>query len=448
MKLLLTFAALAVCAFAQSRGGRVSEPAHPADKWPIQSLAVEGNHVFPAAAILAVAGLKIGQVAGEAEFDAARDRLIASGAFERVGYQFAPAPGGKGFRASFQVAETTSLYPVVFEDLGVPDRDVAAALSAHDPLFSAANFPASQATLERDAAWVEQFLAARGIRQKDAAVRVAGTVSDTGGGKLAVVFHPAVTLPAVATISFEGNHLIPGSVLRSAIANAAIGTPYTERHFREILNAAVRPVYEARGRMRVSFPKIRAEEDPEVSGVHVTVTVEEGEVYTLSAITIAQPSPLPESELLHDADIKTGDIANFDLISAGLERVKSAVRRAGYLDAKVSMDRDFDDAKRTAAIAFHIDAGPQYSMGKLAVKGLDSEGEAEIRRIWKIKPGEAFNPEYPDRFLQDVKDRSLFDHLGKTVSDTKIDPKTHAVDVNLTFVGDDDALKKLTRRKI
>ena len=449
MKQLLLIAALAVCATGQTRGGRASKPAPaPPDKWPIQTLTVEGNHIFPSDAILAVAGLKIGQLAGESEFEAARDRLAATRAFETVGYKFAPDPRGKGFHASFQVSETTSLYPVKFEDLGVPDADLAAALSARDPLFSMQNFPASMATLNRESDWIEEFLAARGIRDRGAPIDVEGTIANIGQSKLVALFRPLKDFSAVATISFEGNKLIAGSALRTAIAAAGIGSIYTERHFREILDATIRPVYEARGHMRVSFPKIVIEDDLEVKGIHVMVTVEEGEVYTLSAVTVAKPTPVPEAELLHEANVKTGDAANFDLISAGIDRVKTAVIRAGYLDANVSMDREFDDAKRTVTITFHVDAGPQYSMGKLMIKGLDLNGEAEIKRIWKLKPGDAFNPEYPDRFLQTVREQAVFDHLGKTRSETKIEPKTHAVDVTLTFTGDDDALKKLTRRKI
>ena len=447
MKKLLILAAFAVCAFPQTRGDRTPKPAAPPDKWPIQSLTVEGNHVFPSSAILAIAGLKLGQLAGEPEFEAARDRLMATRAFETVGYKFAPTLGGRSFHASFQVSETTSLYPVKFEDLSVPDADVAAALTARDPLFSMQNFPASWTTLNRESDWIEEFLAARGLRDKGMPIDIEGTIANIGQGRLVALFRPLRDMTAVATISFEGNKLIPGSELRTAIAPSGIGSIYTERHFREILDATVRPVYEARGHMRVSFSKIVTEDDQEVKGIHVTVTVNEGEVYTLSSVTVAKPAPVAESELLHNASIKTGDIANFELISAGLERVKAAVIRAGYLDAKVSMDREFDDEKRTASVTFHVDAGPQYSMGKLAIKGLDLNGEAEIKRIWKLKLGEAFNPEYPDRFLQTVREQGIFDHLGKTRSETKIEPRTHAVDVTLTFAGDDDALKKLTTRK-
>jgi outer membrane protein assembly factor BamA len=447
MKRLLLILVMAACASAQSRGGRASKAATPPapvpDKWPIRTLVVEGNHVFPTAPILTIAGLKIGQVAGRSEFEAARDRLTASGAFETVGYKFLPSPDGKGFDASFQVAETTALYPVIFEDLGVPDADLASALSARDPLFSMANVPAHQATLDRYAGWAEGFLAARGIREK-----IGGSIANVGQGKLAALFRPAKTMPAVARITFEGNQIVAGSVLRMAVATAGIGTPYTERNFRAVLDATIRPVYEARGRMRVSFPKIRAEEDTDVKGTHVIVTVDEGEVYTLSTVGIAKPTPLPEARLLREADIKTGDVANFDLIAAGMERIRNAVREAGYLDVKVSMDRQFDDAKKTAGITFRIDAGSLYSMGKLTLKGLDLDGEAQIKRIWGLKPGDPFNPEYPDRFLRSVREESLFDHRGKTKAETRIDPKTNAVDVTLTFAGDDDPMKKPTRRKM
>ncbi len=403
MKRLLAVVALAACALAQSRGGRASKAAESAapavpDKWPIQTLAVEGNHVFPTTAILAVAGLKIGQVAGKPEFEDARDRLTASGAFETVGYKFLPAPDGKGFHASFQVAETTSLFPVKFEDLGVPDADLTAALTARDPLFSTANFPGNQTTLDRDAGWVEEILASRGIREKGVPVKVAAVVADIGEGKNAALFRPARDLPAVARISFEGNQIVAGSVLRMAIAPTGIGSLYTERHFREILNASIRPVYEGRGRMRISFPKIRTEEDEDVKGIHVIVTVDEGEVYTLHNVGIAKPSPLPEGQLLHEADIKTGDIANFDLIAEGRDRVKTAVRRAGYLDVKVSIDREFDDAKKTADVTFRIDSGPLYSMGKLSIKGLDLDGEAEMKRIWKLKQAMPSIPNTPSIF--------------------------------------------------
>ena len=85
---------------------------------------MEGNKDYTAEQVLAVAGLKVGQMAGRAEFDAARDRLLASGSFENVSYKFAPDEEKKSYIATFQVVETPTAYPVRMEDLGVPSKDI------------------------------------------------------------------------------------------------------------------------------------------------------------------------------------------------------------------------------------------------------------------------------------------------------------------------------------
>jgi outer membrane protein assembly factor BamA len=83
-----------------------------------------------------------------------------------------------------------------------------------------------------------------------------------------------------------------------------------------------------------------------------------------------------------------------------------------------------------------VDAGPQYTMGKLTVAGLDLEGEAEILRIWTMKMGKPFNPEYPNYFLGTIRQQNLFDHLGKTTADVKLDDKAHTGNVKLTFAAE------------
>src|SRR5215469_12813950 len=93
-------------------------------KWPIQSLAVEGNENYTASQILAVTGLKIGQLAGKDEFEAAQKRLEGTGVFETVGYKFGPSANSDGYSATFQVLEVEPVYPVRFADLGIPDAEV------------------------------------------------------------------------------------------------------------------------------------------------------------------------------------------------------------------------------------------------------------------------------------------------------------------------------------
>jgi outer membrane protein insertion porin family len=419
----------AACGFAQGRAAQKTAPAAAATaKWPIENINVEGIHHYTREQVLAASGLKIGQLAGRPEFEAARDRLLATGVFETVGYKFAAAGTAKGYVATFQVTEVEQAYPVRFEDLHVSELEAEKALKAKDPLFSLERLAATQPVLERHARWLQEFMAGKGIKEK-----VTASVTLANPGEYMVVFHPDRPLPAVAYVRFRGNQVLSENVLWDAVSSSAVGMPFTEDSFREMLYTALRPLYEARGRVRLAFPELRAEPAKDVQGLTVTVTVDEGESYTLGKVTIADATPVSAGELLQAGDFKTGDVANFDLVNAGVERIRKTLRRAGYIQAQVMTTRKLDNEKKAVDLAVHVDAGPQFVMGKLILVGLELEGEAEIKRMWNLKDGKPFNPEYPDKFLASVREQDIFDRLGKTKSDPKVDEKSHIVDVTLTF---------------
>jgi hypothetical protein len=72
-------------------------------------------------------------------------------------------------------------------------------------------------------------------------------------------------------------------------------------------------------------------------------------------------------------------------------------------------------------------------MGKLKIEGLDLHGESEMKRIWKMNQGQPYNPDYPDAFLKAV--REMFDELGETKAETRLNERDHTVDVTLNFKG-------------
>jgi outer membrane protein assembly factor BamA len=407
-----------------------AQPALSANKWPIVKLAVEGNRHYTSQQVLALAGLKVGEVAGKEEFDAARDRLVASGFFEMVAYRFEPAPGQDGEIGTFQVTEVEPTYPVRFEALGVPSQELEALLHARDPLFSTVSVPPSKPALDRYVGWIQELLASKGSQEK-----VVARVDAADGDKLAIVFRPARNLPVLAQVTFDGNKAVPQNALRDAISGVAVGVPYTEEHFRELLNTGVRPLYEARGRLRVAFTKIRSEPAKDVQGLHVFVTVEEGDSYQLSKLEIAGSSPLKPEDLLKAGDVPTGEAVNFDRIGEGLERMRKMLLHGGYMEAKLTTTRAIDDAKKEVAVTVHVDPGPLFLMGKLTINGLDLDGEAEMRRIWAIKEGKPFNADYPQLFLNSIRERGLFDNLGSTRPEVKINDQDHTADVTLVFGG-------------
>ncbi len=419
-------------AFAQTSRAKktTAQPAQP-HKWPIESLKVEGNHNYTQAQILAVAGLKIGQLAGKQEFEAARDRLVATAMFETVGYKFAPGGDKNGYAASFQVVEAQPAYPIRFDDLGVPEKELADYLRGKDPLF-APRLAATKPVLERYKQWIQEYVTAHNGKDKVIA-KVTPVGVPSGPGEFVILFRPARSDPAVAEVAFEGNQVIPTSALQNAIAEVAVGLPYKEEAFRQCLDSSIRPLYDARGRIRVTFTKVTVENAKDVQGLAVKVTLEEGGTYDLGGVRVEGAPHFEAVRLLKTAKFKNGDLADFDEVGKGVDRIKKVLAHQGYMRNDVQIVRHIDDAKKTVNLVLRIDEGPQFLFGTLHIEGLDLNGEAAIRKMWTHKPDTPYNPEYPDYFLQQVREAGLFDNLGDTRAETKIDDKTHIVDVTLYF---------------
>src|SRR4029077_82553 len=132
---------------------------------------------------------------------------------------------------------------------------------------------------------------------------------------------------------------------------------------------------------------------------------------------------------------KKGDLANFDEINQGVERIRKRLRRDGYMRAAATVDRKIHDDKKNVDLVVKIDEGVRFTFGKLAIQGLDLEGEPAIRKLWAMKEGKHFNPEYPDFFLAQIKERGIFDNLGEAKASVQVNEKNRTADVTLNFRG-------------
>ncbi len=416
-----------------SRVRKKAPAAVPADEslsLPVVKLTVEGNERIPAAAILEMSGVKVGDMATKELFDAAQKRILESGFFDRVDYGFGPAPSTRpGFVAKFQVMEAKPLYRVQFAGFAATNAELAAYLKSRDPLYNG-YAPPTQQILAKWSAYLSAYTASRNQPKK-----VIGKLLTAASGDYFVQFQPDEPLPAVARVEFTGNSAIPSLTLQNSIGAVAFGLPYTEQDFREFLEHQVKRLYEAIGMLRVRFEDITsAPVPPPVKGVLVNVKVVEGPVFKLGKVLFSGVEAENKDHFAHLAALKIGDPANFDAIDEASQKITKAVRRSGYLHVSTSVDRKIDDQTKTVDITFKIDRGARYQFGDVTIQGLDLNATEAVRKQWGKKPGDAYNPDYPDYFLAQIKDEGIFDHMGPTRSSVKLDDQTHTADVTLTFL--------------
>lgn len=166
----------------------------------------------------------------------------------------------------------------------------------------------------------------------------------------------------------------------------------------------------------------------------------------MGQVKFAGVTPAEAAELQRIANIQSKDIANFDDVKASQDKIYVRYRAKGYLKATSRVDRNIDDKAHVVDLVITMDPGPQYRMGKLEIDGLDINSEPAIRKIWTVRTGAPYQPDYPDSFLNDVRAQGLFDNLGKTRAEINIDENTHIVAVTLHFTGARDEDEKKRRK--
>ncbi len=408
-----------------------AKPAAPAPEapkqYPLETLKVEGAKQIDPAKIIAVSGLRIGKNVTKEDFDTAREKLVATGAFESVGYEYKPSAASTGFDAVIQVSELIEYYPYRFEDFSVKDEVLEAAVEKENLIFGG-KIPVTAPVLARYTQAIEKALGGT--------TRVIGRLGKPeGSNEVLVLFRPEQSRPNIAQVQFTGNKVVPDDLLINTFAEAAIGVPYTEAEVRRRLDSSIRPLYEARGRVHVSFPKITVARAEKVDGVVVTVTVDESEPYNLNSFTVRGVSSSEASQMVKLANLSKGDVVNFDDIKAALDRIHKRSLSSGYLKVSEKLDRQVDDKAHTVDLILTIEQGPQYRFGKLKIEGLDILTEPPIRKAWGDREGKPYQDGFPEAFLASLKEQDVFDNLARSRAETKIDDSTQVVDVTLIFKG-------------
>lgn len=397
----------------------------PAPGLVIRQIEVKGNKRFSPQQVIEISGLRSGQLAEEQTFEAARDRILATGCFETIAWRYQPIPAG-GMKAEIEVSEADQFLPWVIDRLPISSEDFARVAAANLACFGK-EIPTTERYLNATVRVLEKALAEKGFKEP-----VVARVNLVGRDQVSIVFQPKQPAPVVAEVRFRNAGAIPEQYLRREATRLARGVPFSEVLFRQMLDNQIRSMYEAIGRLQVKFGAIATEPAKDVIGVVVTVDLEEGPLFTLKDVSVTGVH-LDTSEIEDLGKFKRGEPASYSEIALAMERIFTKLKKEGYFKPTYNAKRALNEEEKTVRLMLGVDPGPRYFMGKLNLVGLDVVSEPVIRKMWTMKSGDPYNADYPDLFLKTVRERGVFDNLGETKAVTKTDDDRHTVDVTLTF---------------
>ena len=415
-------------------GGRRGPAGQTSRPYPLYRVNVAGAKRIPASAVVRIAGLKVNTQVTTLDVELARQRLIDSGLFSSVGYRFSMA--GYSLIVTFNVEEPPWDARVLLDNfVWFTDDELTRAIARELPTF-AGYAPSLPRSLLQVARALQGHLDGAGIK---------GTVSyvaASGGDSTVSAYRFRVDLPTpliVCAVDLEGVSPLSADGARDRV-QFVVGQDYSREFVARAMDANLLPFFLEKGFARAGVTAIRARpaapNDAACSGgVRVAVAVHEGVAYAFAGARWSGHEEVQSSDLDSRLGLMPGALLNMRLFDAGLQAVRDAYSRKGYIAARTAHTFRFDDEARSAAAAITIVRGPQTRMGLLEIAGLPDEAAARLRESWSLAQGAVYDGIYVRDFLKAAADAfpAVFREFPSVNVQVSVSEGVGIVTVSLTF---------------
>ena len=318
---LVAFAALATLAaahaHAQSAPAPNSSPA--AGTATLREIHADGLKSIPPPVVVALSGLQPDTLAGRDNLQAAADKLVASGLFAHVKYNFQTRVDG--LVVTFHVDEAPRI-PAYFDNIPwFTDGELNDAIRKKISFYDG-TLPGAGGIVEDASTAVSEFLAAHGLQ---AAVEHQSIDNPNGEGNVQA-FHIEGGSLKISHLEFSDTALNTSNEIQQSLSELK-GKPYSRMAIDLFLTEQVRPVYLKQGYLRAKLgpPEIRLTGNPNQKlpeQIPVFVPITPGAVYHWKGADWSGNSTLSTITLNSDLGLKPGDVADGMQVEAGFDKVR------------------------------------------------------------------------------------------------------------------------------
>jgi outer membrane protein insertion porin family len=362
---------------------------------PLREVRVDGLKHFSAAQVAELTGLVVGSQVGRADLQTAADKLVQTGLFSKVSYNFATR---MGVEVTYHVEESPRI-PAYFDNIPwFADSELADAIRKKLPFFDG-TLPAGGSTVDQAAEAIKELIASHGL-QVTLEHEAIGSPTGEGNVQLFKVEGPSLR---IEKMGFSDASLSDSKAVQQHLSEI-VGKPYSRMAIDLFLTEAIRPMYLAKGCLhpKLGPPEIHLTGNPNQKlpeQVPVYVPVDPGPVYHFNGIHWAGNASVSEFTLTGDVGLKPGDVADGMKIEGGWDRAREELAHHGYLEAKVEPTPTFDEAAHTVSYSVSIREGRQYRLGKMVLTGLSPGAEKRLYAAWPIPQGDIFDKIKYEDFL-------------------------------------------------
>jgi outer membrane protein insertion porin family len=195
----------------------------------------------------------------------------------------------------------------------------------------------------------------------------------------------------VATVELVANPKISVESLRPLVRQQT-GEPYSDAQVQETVSAL-----KGMGR----FSKVEVDVKPDPGGLHVTFTLEPALYFGIFDFPGATKN-FSYTKLLQVMDIPNRTPYQEEAVSKARDNLQQFFVSAGYFEAQVQPQAQFDERHLLANVVFHIDLGKRAKLGDVEIQGTEPGETDRLLRATRslratatgasLKPGKPYTP--------------------------------------------------------
>jgi outer membrane protein insertion porin family len=368
----------------------------------LREVHADGEKLLTEAQVIAITGLAAGTQIGRNDLQAAADKLVQTGLFAKVSFNFQTKLAG--VLVTYHVEESPRI-PVYFDNIPwFADSVLGDTIRNKFPFFDG-TLPEAGATVDQAGDAVKELLTSHGLQVSLAHTVIANPIGE-GNVQEIRIEGPALQ---IAKLEFSDPGLLASKAVQQHLSEI-LGKPYSRMTIDLFLSEAIRPIYLQQGFLRAKLgpPEVRLTGDPNQklpSQIPVYVPVVPGDVFHWKEIHWTGYTLVSEFTLSGLLGLKHGNVADGMQIEAGWDRIREEYAHRGYLEAKLDPAPAYDDNAHTVSYSVSIQEGPQYHFGKMVLTGISPAAERKLHAAWPFAAGEIFDKAKFEELLAKLQTR-------------------------------------------
>jgi len=350
--------------------------------------------------------------------------LYATGLF--VNLRIYDEPLGDGVKVVVVVQPKPIVKQVV-----VTGNDKIAEKAVRKKITSKPGDPLSEQKVAADSRAIQEYYNGKGFANAQIEYKI--DINEQVGRAVVTYTIKEDTKAFVQLVEFEGNNVFPAEELRKLFKTRKKNIfsffnksgLLIEEQFKEDLKK-LRDYYQSKGYIDMQVRDVKRS-NPEPDRIDIKITVFEGIQYKVGTLNLAGNQLFTQEQVKGRMKMKEAGVFSPQGLDADVKAITDLYGERGYIDARVTPQRQPNIESGRMDLVYNITEGPQAFVEKIVIQGNNRTKDKVLRREMALNPGDVYDSVAVEASKKRLENLGYFSKVDISPEDTAVEDRKNMV---------------------